>query len=98
MLTDTQKRLKNAEKQRKYRQAHLKEGDKMRLQCNLSTGVKRNLERLAHYHRCSMTEMLEALVKAETNRVLQGLSAGEETQFYDFELQCNQKEQQDLGA
>jgi hypothetical protein len=98
MLTNTQKRRKNAEKQRRFRQVHLKEGNKMRLQCNLTTGVKRNLERLAHYYGCSITEMLETLINAETNRLLQGLSGSKQTQFYEFELQCNPQEQQERTA
>lgn len=85
-LTNVEKRKKNAAKQRKYQERHLTSGYQMRLSCLIHTSAKRNLERLALYHGCTIKDMLETLIRAETNRVVSTLSAKEETQFYDNEL------------
>lgn len=90
-LSREEKRQKNAEKQRKYRKTHLKEEcDKIRLQCNLSTSAKMNLDRLAAHNGYTVTQMLEKLVDEETRNVLISLSAQDQIKFYDFELQRNQ--------
>lgn len=91
MVTSSEEnRRKNAEKQRKYRELHLKvECDKVRLQCNVTTGSKCNLDRLARYYGYSVTELLEKLIDAETNKVLTSLSADDQNKFFDFELQRN---------
>lgn len=90
-LLSHEKRLKNAEKQRKYRKTHLKEEcDKIRLQCNLATSAKMNLDRLAAYNGYTVTKMLEKLIDEETRNLLISLSSQDQIKFYDFELQRNQ--------
>lgn len=62
-----------AEKQARYRERHLKEGDKERLQIIIGLSAKRALERLAHHHGLTMGAMLERLVLDEQASVTAGM-------------------------
>ena len=53
--------LKSAEKQRRYRQRHLVHGNKERLQLFISAPTKAQLVRLAGYHNCTLTKLIEKL-------------------------------------
>lgn len=65
--------LTAAEKQARYRERHLKEGDKERLQLVVSLHAKRALERLARHHGMTMAAMLERLAQEEQSRVTAGM-------------------------
>lgn len=53
--------LKSAEKQQRYRQRHLVHGDKQRLQLFIAASTKAQLIRLAGYHNCTLTKLIEKL-------------------------------------
>jgi hypothetical protein len=53
--------LSRAEKQRRYRERHLGDGEKQRIQCVVSLCTKLKLKRLAHYYGCSLTTLIENL-------------------------------------
>jgi hypothetical protein len=58
-----QKRFNNAERQRRYREAHLGEyGDKAKIECFVDTETKRNLDFLARTYDCTLTETIEMLI------------------------------------
>lgn len=61
--------LSAAEKQARYRERHLKEGERERLQLVISLQAKRALERLAQHHGLTMAAMLERLALEEQKRV-----------------------------
>jgi len=54
--------LKSAEKQQRYRQRHLVHGNKQRLQLFIGDKTKAELVRLAGYHNCTLTKLIEKLV------------------------------------
>jgi len=54
--------LKSAEKQQRYRQRHLVHGNKQRLQLFIGDSTKAQLVRLAGYHNCTLTKLIEKLV------------------------------------
>ena len=53
--------LKSAEKQQRYRQRHLDHGHKQRLQLVIGASTKAQLIRLAGYHNCTLTKLIETL-------------------------------------
>jgi hypothetical protein len=53
--------LKSAEKQQRYRQRHLDHGNKQRLQLVIGASTKAQLIRLAGYHNCTLTKLIEKL-------------------------------------
>ena len=65
--------LSPAEKQARFRERHLKEGNRERLQLVVSLQAKRALERLARHHGLTQAAMLERLVMAEQERVTAGM-------------------------
>ena len=69
--------LSAAEKQARYRQKHLKDGTRERLQLVIDLHAKRALERLAHHNGLTQSAMLEKLVIDEQTRVTSGLRGDE---------------------
>lgn len=56
--------MSTAEKQRRYRKWHLGYGgEKERIMCIVSLYAKLQLDRLAHYHAVSQTQMLEEVLR-----------------------------------
>jgi hypothetical protein len=53
--------LKSTEKQQRYRQRHLVHGNKQRLQLFIGDTTKLQLVRLAGYHNCTLTKLIEKL-------------------------------------
>jgi hypothetical protein len=53
--------LKSAEKQQRYRQRHLDHGHKQRLQLVIGASTKAQLIRVAGYHNCTLTKLIETL-------------------------------------
>jgi hypothetical protein len=53
--------LKSAEKQQRYRQRHLVHGNKQHLQLFIGDETKAQLVRLAGYHNCTLTKLIEKL-------------------------------------
>lgn len=61
--------LTGAQKQARYREKHIQEGDQKRLQTVISFPAKRVLERLARHHKLTIGGMLEKLIMEERNRI-----------------------------
>ena len=77
--------LTNAERQRRYREKHLKdvEGNKERLNLVLDFQAKWTLERLAKRYAVTQTELIERLLREEQDRLLATLDSEEQTAYYD---------------
>ena len=75
--------LSNLERQRRYRKRHLGEGGRReRLSCLLMIPTKRNVERLAFFYQCTITDCVEKLINERTAELLNGLDeAGRQTFF-----------------
>lgn len=91
--------LSSAERQRRYRERHLKDPDGeplARLNLMLSEHMKRNLERLSASYGVTIKATLERLIREETTRVLTGLSGADQNAFYDgkinLKLRSNEKD------
>lgn len=83
--------MTNAERQRHYRQRHLKavDGSGERLSLILSLPAKKALERLASFHGTSQRATLERLIldaQAHTTRV--GLTPEQQDQYHDKTLRA----------
>lgn len=65
--------LTAAERQARYRQRHLQEGDRERLQLVVSLQAKRALERLARHHGVTLAALLERLALEEQGRITAGM-------------------------
>ena len=70
-----------AEKQARYRERHLQEGQRERLQLIVSTGTKRALERLARHQGTSQTALFEKLILEAQTAATAGMG-GEEYRVY----------------
>lgn len=71
-----------AEKQARYRERHLKEGDNERLQLVICLSAKRALERLARHHGLTMGAILERLVMDKQAGVTAGMDGEQYLRFY----------------
>lgn len=89
--------LSQAEKQRRYRERHLKhdlgkngfERRKKRTQYFVSFHTWVKLGRLAHYYGCSMTMLIEKLITDAEKSVIDQIPASDVTAYYRAELQRN---------
>jgi|JI9StandDraft_1071089.scaffolds.fasta_scaffold500439_1 hypothetical protein len=61
--------MTSAQKQARFRERHLVEGDQQRLQLVVSLQTKLGLARLARHHRLTQTDLIERLVRDELGRV-----------------------------
>jgi hypothetical protein len=79
----------NAERQRAYRERHLKdaEGEGERINTVVSMSAKRSLERLASCYGVTQRAMLEQILAEAEDTVLSGLSSGEQSAYYDKQLE-----------
>jgi macrodomain Ter protein organizer (MatP/YcbG family) len=77
--------MTNAERQRRYRQKHLKDetGGKERLSLMLDFRAKLTLDRLAKRYTVTQAELIERLLREEQDRLLETLNAEEQTAYYD---------------
>ena len=76
--------LSNLERQRRYRKRHLGEGGRReRLSCLLMIPTKRNIERLAFYYNCSITDCVEKLINERTIELLSGLDEAGRQAFFN---------------
>ena len=78
-------RLSNAERQRRYRERHLRseEGQGERLNVVVHLSAKRALEQLAVHWGTSQREALERVLREAQGRVLDTLDGLGQEQFYD---------------
>jgi hypothetical protein len=77
--------MTNAERQRRYRQKHLKDeaGGKERLNLMLDFRAKLTLDRLTKRYAVTQAELIERLLREEQDRLLDTLDAEEQTAYYD---------------
>ncbi len=77
--------MTNAERQRRYRERHLREldGQCKRIHLLVSLHAKRALERLASFHGVSQREALERALLETQVRVLDGLTGAEQNRYMD---------------
>lgn len=61
--------MTGAQKQARYREKHIKNGELQRLQVVIPFPAKRALERLARHHSLTLAGMIEKLVIEERSRV-----------------------------
>jgi len=75
----------NAERQRLYRQRHLKdvEGNKARLNTLISASAKLSLARLAKHYAVRQTALLEQLIADAEKEALAKMSGDEQNAYYD---------------
>ena len=73
--------LSAAEKQARYRQKHIKNGDRERLQAVISLHAKRALERLARHYGLTLAGMVERLAMEEAARVTTGMDGDQFKRF-----------------
>lgn len=66
--------LTSAQKQARYRQKHLAEGDERRVQVVVSLDVAFALQRLARHRGTTQASVLSDLIMAEKNRVTASMS------------------------
>jgi hypothetical protein len=75
--------LSNSERQRRYRKRRLGLGGKHeRITCLVTISTKRSVERLAYHFGCTITDMIERLIKEKTANVLSELDAEGEYRFF----------------
>ena len=74
-----------AERQRAYRERHLKAdtGTKARLNLLLDAASKLALKRLARHYGCTQPDLLTRLLRDEQHRVLTTLSGDQQNAYYD---------------
>lgn len=72
-----------AERQRAYRQRHLKEGLAERLNMTVSVSAKRQLERLARHHGTTQRAVLELLLAEAEAIVADDLPTKEQSAYYE---------------
>jgi hypothetical protein len=70
-----------AEKQARYRQRHIKDGDRERLQAVISLHAKLALGRLARHYGLTLAGMLERLALEEAARVTTGMDSDQFKRF-----------------
>jgi hypothetical protein len=82
--------MTNAERQRQYRQRHLKadDGSGERLSVILSLPAKRALERLASFHGTSQRATLERLILDAQARTTRALTPEQHDQYLDKTLKA----------
>jgi hypothetical protein len=91
--------LSQAEKQRRYRERHLGyDGEKERLQCFVSFRTKLKLKRLAHYHGCSVTTLIDNLAAEAEDLLVRQLAPSDINAYYDAKLQHNPPSLPHAGA
>jgi len=74
--------LSNSERQKRYRKRRLGLGGKHeRISCLVCIPTKRNLERLASYFDCTITEMIERLINERTADLLGKLDEESQERF-----------------
>jgi hypothetical protein len=73
--------LSAAEKQARYRQKHLRDGDRVRLQAVVSLHAKLALGRLARHYGLTLAGMVERLAQEEAARVTAGMDGDEFRRF-----------------
>jgi hypothetical protein len=74
--------LSNSERQRRYRNRHLGLGGRHeRVSCLVFISTKRSIERLAFHFDCSITAMIEQLIKEKTAEILSKLDEDEQSRF-----------------
>jgi hypothetical protein len=73
--------LTNAEKQARYRQKNLKDGNRERLQVVVSLHARRALERLAQHHGLTLAGIVERLALEEAERVTNCMDADQFRRF-----------------
>ena len=78
----------NAQRQRAYRERHLKDagGKGERLNTVINLSAKRSLERLASCYGITQRALLERIVAQVESELLTKLDSGEQSQYYDSEL------------
>lgn len=83
---------KNADRQAKYREQHLKDdnGTQSRLNMVIDMHAKKRLERLAAYYAVTQKEILERLLASSEKAVLDGLPADRANLYYDKRLTVTQ--------
>jgi hypothetical protein len=80
--------LSQAEKQRRYRERHLAhDGEKQRIQCVVSVWTKLKLKRLAHYHGCNLTILIEKLAADAEEAIVFQIPSCDIGTYYDGKLQ-----------
>ncbi|MBK1736288.1 hypothetical protein CKO15_13665 [Halorhodospira abdelmalekii] len=87
----------NAQRQRAYRQRHLKEFDddvEMLERINMMAhhGAKTGLKRLAHYYGVTQRALLEQIIDEATNRVLSTLASAQQADFYGMKITLRSNE------
>lgn len=77
--------MTNAQRQAKYRERRLKDAEGMGSRLNLVIGFDAHLalKRLAHRYGVTVTELVGKLAMEEQRRLLDTLSAEEQTAYYD---------------
>jgi hypothetical protein len=80
--------LSQAEKQRRYRERHLGDGEKQRIQCVVSLRTKLKLKRLAHYYGCSLTALIENLAADAEELIVRQIASRDIGDYYSAKLQC----------
>ena len=75
----------NAERQRAYRQRHLKDADGKgeRINTVVSMSAKLSLERLASCYGVTQRAMLEKVIAGAEDTLLSGLSSRKQSKYYD---------------
>lgn len=75
----------NAERQRAYRQRHLKDldGAAERLSTFVSVNAKRALERMAHHHSTTQRAILERTLAEAERTLVDALPPDEKSAYYD---------------
>ncbi len=75
--------LTNAEKQARYRERHLGNGERRRIQFFLSTPARAQLDRLARHYGYSVTKMIEELTANAERSIVHGLDPKDRKNYYD---------------
>jgi hypothetical protein len=79
--------LSQAEKQRRYRERHLGDGEKQRIQCVVSLRTKLKLKRLAHYYGCNLTTLIENLAADAEELIVRQIASRDIGDYYSAKLQ-----------
>ncbi len=85
--------MSNAERQRKYRQRHLKEPDGeplVRLNLLASANAKAHLERLSSCYAVTLRAALERAIHDASDKVMAGLSGEDKKRYLDRTLRRNE--------
>jgi hypothetical protein len=78
----------NAERQRAYRERHLKDADGKgeRINTVVTLSAKRSLERLASCYGVTQRAMLEQIIAEAEDVLLSGFSSRKQSKYYDKQL------------